>query len=193
MKKIVTTILLGTGLYAGGNYVTPVDATQSKTIEIIGEDGKVYRVRSQREGVYAGIGFGKSSVGKADGISTSLFFGYMISSYAAVELRYNTLLSDAEINGNKISSDIENVALYLKQLIPLKTYVTPYALVGYGKTSYGDLSDSGFQWGAGIDFQYTENLGFSVDYESFYSGDFDGELKEDIEAENIKLNTRYSF
>lgn len=195
MKRIITTgLILATGLYAGGlDVVVPDDISPAQTIEIIDENGNSHTPLVQNDGKYIGLGMGRTGAGSASGVSSTVILGYMFSNYFAVEFRYSTLLSDAKLDGSTIGQDIGNYALYLKQMLPLDLYVTPFALLGYGKTHYGDYSDTQMQWGGGLDIQATKNLGFTIDYESFYSGSFNNAFSKDIDVDSVKINSRYSF
>lgn len=195
MKKIiiVSTFAIA-GLNAGNiDVVIPKDTTPTKTIEVIDENGVSHTPHIQNNGKYIGMGIGRTSAGSAKGVSSTLLLGYMFSSYFAIEFRYSTLLSDAKKDGEVIGDNIDNYGIYIKEMLPLNTFITPFALLGYGKTKYGHYSDTQMQWGAGLDFQTSKNLGFTIDYESYYSGNFNGAFADDIDVDSFKLNSRYSF
>lgn len=61
----------------------------------------------------------------------------------------------------------------MKQLFPNRKNIIPYALLGYGNTSYIDEEYSSLAWGIGAEHSYNGNLNFFIDYISYYSDDFD--------------------
>ena len=194
MKRIIVGTLAIASLYAGNiDVIVPKDTLPSKTIELIDENGVSHTPLMQNNGKYIGVGIGRTNAGSTKGISSTLLFGYMFSSYFGIEFRYSTLLSDVRKNGEIIGDNIDNYGIYIKEMIPLDISITPFALLGYGKTKYGNYSDSQMQWGAGLDYQTSKNLGFTLDFESYYSGNFNGAFIDDIDVDSFKLNSRYSF
>ncbi|MBN2250425.1 MAG: outer membrane beta-barrel protein, partial [Campylobacterales bacterium] len=96
--------------------------------------------------------------------------------------------------------DLSNLAIYLKPMYPIGDFAL-YGLLGYGQTSIeyeggGDYDDSGFQWGIGAGYNFTESLGAFVDYTVWYDDDsFDDSpaYMSDFKADAITVGITYKF
>ena len=127
--------------------------------------------------------------------------GYKINSYFAVEGRYWNSFGDADwsnkgekdsYHGNGIANstppavgdgpydlsgsydgDFKAWGIYVKPMYPVTDAFDIYALLGYGNVEIGDgwLDESGFQWGLGASYEFTNNLAVFVDYVNMYNDD----------------------
>ncbi|CAA6823618.1 MAG: Unknown protein [uncultured Sulfurovum sp.] len=131
-------------------------------------------------------------------IGFMLQLGYSFNDYIALEARYTQSNGDMD-DGDSIGTDVKNIAIYLKPMLPLSEFFTLYALAGYGKTtqdtSIGDYSESGFQWGAGAKVELTQNIGLFADYTNFYNdGGFDTlPFSHDIMMDSVNVGMTYTF
>jgi opacity protein-like surface antigen len=205
MKKRSTVLILSlasTFTIAGGmgmDVLEPEDMTNKQDIIIEevdeGPEGRFER-SSHNNKFYAGVGFGGmkgNGENSAKGASISLITGYSLSSYASIEVRYATLIADADYGNTTKNITMSNVAIYLKQLLPLSSSFAPYGLLGYGSTNFDGDTDSGLQWGIGLNYMLNEKVTLFADYISHYSGDLDKKLVEDIDITSFNLGSTYKF
>ncbi|UFH58646.1 porin family protein [Sulfurovum mangrovi] len=146
------------GFYIGAG----VSAIQHDDTQVNGQvNGNAYSRDTDREESWTGA---------------TILAGYQLLPYLAIEGRYTFSIGDAsvELNGNKYDEDISvsNLAIYAKPSYSIDK-VTLYALLGYGQTSFelkdGDeLSDSSFQWGAGLSYDISDNFSAFADYTLFF-------------------------
>lgn len=119
--------------------------------------------------------------------------GYRFNAYIAVEGRYwaggndNTDLSinygGGTIGYAGFDVDITSWGIYAKPMYPVTTAFDVYGLLGYGSatfdrsTDYGQftysesLDISGFSWGLGLAYSFTENISVFADYVKVASED----------------------
>ncbi|HEO99259.1 MAG TPA: porin family protein [Epsilonproteobacteria bacterium] len=216
MKKlslsIVACLALGTFAMAGGDIApvyTPVE--------------EVVAPAPEKSGFYVGAGVSflsweeKANTGEVGDVMLAyndleatwtggtILAGYQFNPYIAVEGRYAMSFTDAswEANGGydwDDGSDLSNLAIYLKPMYPIGDFAL-YGLLGYGQTSIeyeggGDYDDSGFQWGIGAGYNFTESLGAFVDYTVWYDDDsFDDSpaYMSDFKADAITVGITYKF
>jgi len=128
---------------------------------------------------YAGLGYTRvrfvEEVGKDHSDrGYTLQAGYDFNPYIGLEARY-TQSSAKQSETYTLSGDLDNLAIYLKPMLPVMSDVSLYALLGYGEstvaTTAGDVSESGFQWGLGAKYSMMEHLSLFWDYTQFYKGD----------------------
>lgn len=193
--------LLAAALYAGdiGEPVEPVNAMHEKEIEVLPmdevSDGR-FENSSSKNKVYTGAAIGSmraSGSNTASGVSLSLLLGYTLNQYVSLEARYATLIADADYGAGTRSVTMNNFGAYLKSTLPISKSLSPYGLLGYGKTSFDGSSSSGFQWGLGLNYSLTEKVDFFADYISYYSGDFNGDFAENIDVTSYNVGSTYSF
>ena len=124
--------------------------------------------------------------------------GYKINKYLAVEGRYWKSFGDADWSdkgqrngmamGHPTSSswdisgsydgDFTAWGIYLKPMYPVTEIFDVYALLGYGNVEIDDgiykgdgLDESGFQWGLGASYAFTNNISIFLDYVNMYNDD----------------------
>jgi len=122
--------------------------------------------------------------------------GYNFNEYVAVEGRYTTTFSDEDL------VEMDGWSLFVKPQYPVTEEFNIYALLGFGGVTMDpvngssvNVDDSGFQWGLGANYNFTENISVFFDYVS-YASDMDGTywngaLKADADAFN--LGVTYTF
>jgi len=127
---------------------------------------------------------------EVDANTVMLQSGYKFNKYFAVEGRYwksfgdlemsidgsivgETLAGDPideELNGSEdIDADFTAWGLYIKPMYPVTEAFDIYALLGYGNVEVLSLDESGFQWGLGASYEFTNNLSVFADYVQLYS------------------------
>ncbi|MDD2399399.1 MAG: porin family protein [Sulfurovum sp.] len=138
--------------------------------------------------------------------SLLLLAGYKYNQYLGLEARYTMNVGDPEFDYGSYPSvdldgDMTNVGIYAKGMYPITEAFDVYALLGYGQVTidtdlFGDLSESGFQWGLGASYAVTENIGVFVDYTRLYDDTgFDGYLdpETDVTVDSINVGMTYTF
>jgi opacity protein-like surface antigen len=211
MKKITSSIVaamaVGTFAFAGGD-IAPVEPVV-EVPEVVETPGSFY------------VGLAYSSVELNDMWDDGRIYdenyeqdaltfiaGYNFNEYIGVEGRYMMATGDADYsdaNGNEASwsfdNNFENLAIYLKPMLPINNF-TLYGLLGYGKTTfnyegYSDITASGLQYGAGVSYALTENLGLFVDYtvlaEDDDIQDVDGSDIYDVDGDSWNFGVTYTF
>jgi len=157
MKKllkvsVVAIMALATQSYAAGDLAPHADKKVSTTPWYVG----------------AGMVGAKVSSSNCEDITYGMMLksGYVINDYVSVEAR--ALKTNWAYEGAKV----EHVGAFLKPTYTVDRGVKLYALAGYAKTSFGnrkDFSDTGFAYGAGVDYDLTKELTLFVDYENLLS------------------------
>ena len=146
--------------------------------------------------LYFGVGIGMLRVNASDsskGASATLYGGYSLSEFASLEARYTTLLSDIDSNGIVSDIDVRNLAVYIKQKLPASDTFTPYGLLGYGVSYYGDENDDSLQWGLGFNYAFDATTAIYFDYISFYDDTFNESFSENIELSSYSFGTTFTF
>ena len=190
MKKsvlsLVSILALSGVAYAGGD-IAPVEPVVEEPIVI---DNSAF---------YLGLGFGTASVNddytneEVDANTVMLQAGYQYNEYVALEGRYtfgfNTDYDD----------DFSSWGLYVKPMYPIGNF-NIYALLGYGgvmldSLEQGDAYESGFQWGLGAGYAFTEEVSVFVDYVSLYDDTgFDYRAQDvDVDSDTWTLGVSYKF
>jgi len=160
---------------------------------------------------YLGLGFGTASVNNdfsSEEISANtvmLQAGYQYNQYVALEGRYTFGFNtdyDPGTTGNladDYDGDLSSWGIYLKPMYPIGD-LSIYALLGYGGVmlddlALGDAYESGFQWGLGAGYAFTENISVFVDYVSLYDdAGFDYRAQnQDIDSDTWTLGLSYKF
>lgn len=144
----------------------------------------------------------------ANGIS--LIVGYQFLPYLAIESRYSKDIGNVKYDhGNNAAhastdnfpTSFSNLGIYAK---PMYQYgdISPYLLLGYGKTKlinipYTDSVAVGnnFQWGAGIQYAFSQNIFGFVDYLRLHDGNGFGNsaIDVDVTSELLTLGVTYKF
>ncbi len=118
---------------------------------------------------------------EADWHAVMLQAGYQFNPYLAVEGRYWTNVGTGDQEGTMAfegvdetfvmsgdAPDIDAWGIYLKPMLPVGENFNVYALLGYGSVDIAGMDESGFQWGAGASYSFSDNLSLFVDYVSLY-------------------------
>jgi len=203
LKTITLSMLLASSLFAGKDTViidTPV-------IEIPTIDESAF---------YLGVGASYINLtnSSTDETLTSLGataqIGYRYNEYIGVEARYTQSVGDVAYDkGNTPFANIanypttsSNMALYLKPQYPIGDF-SIYGLIGYGAIIYTDLptatpndrTESGFQWGAGVDYKLIESISIFADFTRVYDGTgLDGHTpNSDLYSDIVTVGVSYSF
>lgn len=135
--------------------------------------------------------------------------GYQFNTYLAIEGRYTFSVGDHTLKDNldngreeDVDIDISNIAVYLKPIYPIGN-LSLYGLLGYGKIERKhnvkgiSWDGSGFQWGAGLQYAFTDNLLMFIDYTLWY--DEEGEPHErlprllDTDFSVVSIGLTYRF
>ena len=160
---------------------------------------------------YVGLGFGRSYVNddftneEISDYTVMLQGGYQYNQYIALEGRYsfgfNTDYDPGNTGNpnNAYDGDFSSWGIYAKPMYPFVDF-SIYALLGYGGVMQknlvgGDAYESGFQWGLGAQYAFTENISAFVDYVSLYDDTgFDYRAKKhDIKVDTWTLGVNYKF
>ena len=164
MKKftlsVIAALAMSTFAVAGGD-IAPVEP-EVNVPEVVATPGSFY--------VGAGYSYFDASYDSTDVTAHGMLglLGYQFNDYFAVEGRYTGTLSDLDVDGmGDLDKLITNKALYLKAIYPMGS-VGIYGLIGYGETVANNTSDSGFQYGVGGSYSFTENMGLFVDWTRLY-------------------------
>ena len=208
MKKfnlsLVAVLAMSTFAIAGGD-IAPVE----EPMVVVEEPAAVGNF-------YIGAGYGWTNgewdyVGGTDDQnygSIMVDAGYKFNPYIAVEGRYWFGLSSSNTLGwnSGVSSDttIDSWGLYVKPMYPVTEALDIYALLGYGGTDVShDLAGggsvsadaSGFSWGAGVEYGFTDNVSMFLDYTSIVDGENISLLgnSTDLTVTNVNLGVNYSF
>jgi len=177
MKKsvlsIVSILALSGMAYAGGD-IAPIE--EPVIIPVVDDSG-----------FYIGVGYSILNYNETynDGVTADVdlqgitgIVGYQFNSYISLEGRYTSDVggSDEDWSDGRTRTDIENemsnLALYVKPSYQIDSFKL-YALLGYGQMTYQykateEQKDSGFQWGLGAGYNFTDNISIFVDYTKLY-------------------------
>ena len=203
MKKniisLVSILALSGSAYAGGN-IAPVE--EAVVVEAPVADNSAF---------YLGLGFGQAAVNDdftSEEISNNtvmLQAGYQYNQYVALEGRYTFGFStdyDPGTTGNSpddYDGDFSSWGVYVKPMYPIGDF-NIYALLGYGgvmldNLEQGDAYESGFQWGLGAGYAFTEEVSVFVDYVSLYDDtgfDYRAQLN-DVDSDTWTVGVSYKF
>lgn len=157
MKNIIIAslaiIAMSTPTFAGGDLIPE----NSNSITDVGLESKGHG--------YLGIGYSSISLEiETDRTydAVNIIAGYKFHEYFSTELRYNYgVESDNDLK-------VENIALYLKPQYALNDNFEVYGLLGYGKISARQTSDSGFQFGLGAEYFVNDKISIFADYTTLY-------------------------
>jgi OmpA-OmpF porin, OOP family len=133
-------------------------------------------------GFYVGAGVGSMGVDigpfSDDDIGYKVFGGWMFNPYIGAELEY---LDGGSAEDFDIKIETSGFNASLRAAYPVSEQFDLFAKVGMlfwdvdVDTFDGDGSDSGedFSWGVGAGFDFTDNLGVTVEYQGFEIEDTD--------------------
>ncbi len=195
--SLAAMVLLGTVAYAGGD-IAPVEEVAVPVV-------------ADNSAFYIGLGFGQGYVNddqtdeEMKAATLMLQAGYQFNEYIALEGRYTFGLSmdyDPGLTGNgpdDYDGDFSSWGIYVKPMYPIGD-LSIYALLGYGGVMLDDLEggdayESGFQWGLGAQYAFTENIVGFVDYVKLYDDTgFDYRAQtEDVDSDTWTIGVSYKF
>ena len=178
MKKIVLSLVAVFGMSSFGFADENTAPVEPAAVEESSED--------EADGLYLGLAYthlshdvdrlGETIVSEMDFHALSLQAGYKFNPYIAVEGRYVMTLGDPkDVRGvDPVDADITVWSIYVKPIYPVAPEFDIYGLIGYAGTNAEDrgnlfnVDESGFSWGAGIEYSITEEFSVFVDYLVFY-------------------------
>ena len=197
--SLVSILALSGTSYAGGD-IAPVEPVVEAPIVII-----------DHSAFYLGLGFGQSAVNddmtdeEITNNTVMLQAGYQYNEYVALEGRYTFGFNtdyDPGKTGNMSSDydgDFSSWGLYVKPMYPIGDF-TVYGLLGYGgimldNLEQGDAYESGFQWGLGASYAFTDTVSVFADYISLYDDTgFDYRAKlNDVNSDTWTIGLSYKF
>jgi len=200
MKKIklslVSIVALSSLTFAGGD-IAPVVEEMPVVVD--------------NSAFYLGLGIGAAEVNfdyygeEFSATTLMLQAGYQYNEYVALEGRYTFGFStDYDVGTNPNSTaydgDFSSWGIYVKPMYPVTDAFDIYALLGYGgvmlsNLNNGDAYDSGFQWGLGAQYAFTDNIAVFVDYVSLYNDtglDYAATL-DDVDSDTWTIGLTYKF
>jgi len=187
MVEVVAPVADDSGFYIGGAYSMANAETAWDNYEH--DDGQT--------------GWEEIGTAEVDYNAVMLQAGYQFNKYLAVEGRYWHSFGDGEyeysvdyyLDGEYFDSDSDSGddgsdeftawGIYVKPMYPVTDAFTIYGLLGYGNVTLDSdheadwLDESGFQWGAGASYAFTNNLSFFVDYVELYNDEREDEWSEE--------------
>ncbi len=177
MYKSLLSFTLFTVLTMAGGDIDPVEPQIDMSL---GNESTVANSVFYAGAGYTRIRYDEKTTDHSD-TGFTLQAGYDYNQYVGIVARYTKTTNDNDENYD-FEGDLENIAVYLKPMLPVTTDVSVYALLGYGETSIetqiGEKSESGFQWGLGSQYTLIEHLSLFVDYTQFYEGNGFGETHQ---------------
>ena len=150
MKKfnlsLVTVLAMSTFAIAGGDFKT--DTPVEPVVEIP-EESRTY--------FYLGAAYTDIHNGES-GDGYGLIAGYSFMDNLAVEARYASVESDN-------NHDITNTVIFLKPKVTVADdSLCIYGLLGYGQVDYVGVKDEGLEYGAGVAYNFNDNIALFADY-----------------------------
>jgi len=192
-----TLAVLGSSGFAGGDIDVPV-VTNEPQITVDNSSfytGIAMSAVSTRDASVSMDFFGDDA-GKDRLANITLLAGYNYNQYIALEGRYTTTFTDEDL------VEMDGWSLFLKPQYPVTEEFNIYALLGFGNVSldpvngsHVDVDDSGFQWGLGASYDFTENISVFFDYTSLAS-EMDGMYWNgalQIDTDTLNLGVTYKF
>ena len=117
--------------------------------------------------LYGALGFSTAKINTTEGWEDVTFgivgrVGYNFNEYIGVEGRVLKTMWEYE------QQKIEHMGLFVKPMFPVTKDIDIYATLGFGKVETGHkivFDESGFAWGAGLNYNQSNVVGFFIDYE----------------------------
>ena len=206
MKKfnlsLVTILAMGTFAVAGGD----IEPVAEPVVEVVASDdsgfyiGGAYSLTNTsvdyhtEYGDYDGYHSERTGTRERDNNAYMLLAGYQFNQYLSVEGRYwnsmdetNEERNDGEEIDEWSDGAFEAWGIYVKPMYPVTEAFSVYGLLGYGNVSIDDdywndaplVDESGFQWGIGASYAFTENLSLFGDFVQLCSDVEDSAIDED--------------
>ena len=202
MKKLTLSMMTAMALTAtfavAGGDIAPVPAPVA--VEEPAESGSFYAglalsaVSTRDAAVSMDLFNGKAGQDRLGNLT--FLAGYDFNEYIALEGRYTTTIADDD------AVEMDGWSIFVKPQYPVTEAFSVYALLGFGGISmdpttakYVDVDDSGFQWGLGASYDFTENISVFADYTSLAS-DMDGIYWDgafEVDADTFNVGVIYTF
>jgi outer membrane autotransporter protein len=136
--------------------------------------------------------------GKADPSALTLIGGYEFNQHVALEGRFAFNAGDDEFefsSGSSVKTELSYLLSVLGKF-SVGGKVSPYALVGFSDFELDAeggqaVEGNGFSFGAGVDFQVSDNTAISLEYVQYASIDITGGGDADLTA--LSIGVSYSF
>lgn len=150
--------------------------------------------------------------------------GYKFNKYLALEGRYWHSIGDGDWSwsgsgiedgvpysesesGSNDGDELRAWGIYVKPIFPVTEQFDIYGLLGYGNVELSDnhgkwLDEDGFQWGAGVSYDITENISIFADYvrlldkdgsETYVFGEGSYDLNWDVDVYTVNVGLTYKF
>lgn len=185
MKKftvsVAAALAMSTFAMAGGD-IAPVEPVVEPVVEAVVDDSGFYI-----GGAYSYINGEQEHTAQYDGYSDYTYeedwnaimlqAGYKFNKYVALEGRYWFSIGDATANDGDgdgdydIEDDLTAWGIYVKPMYPVAENFNIYALLGYANVEIENWDESGFSWGLGAAYSFTENVSVFVDFVRLYDDD----------------------
>ena len=195
--SLVSIVVLSSLTFAGGD-IAPV----AEEAPVVGDNSAFY----------LGLGVGAAAVNfdyygeEFSATTLMLQAGYQYNEYVALEGRYTFGFSTDYDVGTNLSAvlpydgDFSSWGIYVKPMYPVTNALKVYVLLGYGGVMLSDLNngdayDSGFQWGLGAQYAFTDSIAVFVDYVSLYNDtglDYVA-TSDDIDSDTWTIGLTYKF
>ena len=202
MKKSIAAlgalVVISSSVFAGGDFVA-VEPVIDEPVVVV-DNSSFYvglalsAVSSRDAAVSMDIFNGKYGQDRLGNISFQA--GYNFNEYVAVEGRYTTTISDEDL------VEMDGWSLFVKPQYPVTEDINIYALIGFGGVTMDpvngstvNVDDSGFQWGLGASYAFTENISIFFDYTNL-ANDMDGVYWNgalQVDADAFNLGVTYTF
>jgi len=113
----------------------------------------------------SGLNFFDNKAGQDRTGDITLLAGYEFNPYIAIEGRYMNSITQEDI------LERDSWGIYVKPQYPVTEDINIYALLGYGGFNADgingatiNIDETGFQWGLGTSYDYTEHVSLFADY-----------------------------
>jgi opacity protein-like surface antigen len=201
MKKSITIlgtlVVMGSHVIAGGDIDVPTVENEAQ----VTTDGSSFYAGIAMSAVSArdaskSMDFFDESTGQDRLANVTFLAGYNYNPYLALEGRYTTTFTDEDI------LEMDGWSLFVKPQYPLTESFNVYALLGFGNVSLDpvsgsriDLDDTGFQWGVGASYDFTDTVSVFFDYTNL-ANEMDGLYWNgalQIDTDTLNLGVTYKF
>ncbi len=126
-------------------------------------------------------------------------WGYTYNPYLAFEGRVSQSIAYEDI------VDVFTYSFFVKPQYPVTEAITTYALLGYGGVNVDDtvgilnvdkmytldIEETGFQWGLGLSYAYTQDIAFFADYTSLMDDQMG--ITDKVSNEAITVGVIYNY
>lgn len=182
MKKIVLSAVLAASFAVAGGDIAPVEPAITVPEVAVAPTSMVGNFYVGAAYSYLDRDFTEDGITESDSTDAgTLLAGYKFNDYIALEGRYTDDFND-----------FSNWGVYAKPMYPVGP-VSIYGLLGYGQSDFGDAKDDGFQWGGGLAYALTQNIGLFADYVQMVDEKNYDNTGTDVELYGINAGVTYTF